>query len=283
MKFKRMFAAFLGTMIAFNAIPYSLTYKNVKTIPFIAEAADTADNMEEGKNPLDENKSFILDTEGETSSNVRNNSYYQSITSYLFETSDKCFNRVEYNKDHVIIEKISPSGLILSNKTISPELPKWGGFYAGTNNYYMVWGQNNLEESNSTEVMRIVKYSKDWERVSSCSIYGANTYEQFKYGTLRMDEVNGQLIIHCSHTMYKIEDNLNHQANMTYVIDESNMAVNSQFYSIGNASNGYASHSFNQFVKADGNILYRVDHGDADPTRGIAITKSNISTITKCS
>ena len=278
MKIKKIFAAALSAVMVFGMMSNYSAYEKNKAFSFIVQAANSADN-----NLLNEQKSFLLDTEGETSSNVRNNNYNQSINSYLFETSDKCFNRVEYNKDHVIIEKISQAGTITSRKTITPELPKWGGFYAGANNYYMVWGQNNLEESNNAEVMRVVKYSKDWNRISSCSIYGANTYEQFRHGTLRIDEVNGQLIIHCSHTMYKIEDNLNHQANMTFVINESNMTVSSQFYNRGGISQGYASHSFNQFVKAEGNVLYRVDHGDADPTRGIAITKSNISTITNCS
>ena len=276
---KKIFTAFLVAIIAFSNTPSYFVYAKNKSIVLYAKAAE---HSEQENVLLAEKNSFLLDTEGENSSNVRNNKYNQSINSYLFETQDKCFNRIEYSKDRVIIEKIAQSGAILSDIKVVPELPVWGGFYAGTNNYYMVWGQNNFEESNATEVMRVVKYSKDWSRISSCSIYGANTYEPFKHGTLRMDEVNGQLLIHCCHTMYKTEDKLHHQANMTYIINESDMTVNSQYYQIGYISKGYASHSFNQFVKAEGNILYRVDHGDADPTRGITITKSNINTITNC-
>lgn len=39
-----------------------------------------------------------------------------------------------------------------------------------------------------------------------------------------------------------------------------------------NNSYGYVSHSFNQFIRTDGEYIYRVDHGDAYP-RGIYLSK----------
>lgn len=38
-----------------------------------------------------------------------------------------------------------------------------------------MFGQKNEEENDSKEVIRVVKYSKDWQRLGAASLYGANT------------------------------------------------------------------------------------------------------------
>lgn len=96
-----------------------------------------------------------------------------------------------------------------------------------------------------------------------------------------MAEHNGTLFIFTCHTMYKSSDGRNHQANMTYAINETTMKTEQSFYSIANIRYGYVSHSFNQFIIADGDDLYRVDHGDAYP-RAISISKCKQSNITNC-
>lgn len=68
----------------------------------------------------------------------------------------------------------------------------------------------------------------------------------------------------------------NHQANMTFVINENDMSVEQSYYDVMNiAQAGYVSHSFNQFIQADGGYIYRADHGDALP-RAISITKCGV-------
>ena len=62
------------------------------------------------------------------------------------------------------------------NKFVPLELPLFGAFYADGTNYYVLTGQMNLDESDETEVFRVTKYDLNWNRISSASLYGENTY-----------------------------------------------------------------------------------------------------------
>ena len=212
----------------------------------------------------------IVFASGTITSNVNQNDYQynsaQKVNSYLTEITAGQLMRVE-GKDNgdVLVEYLDLSGKVHSAKTIPGELSFFGGFFAGEDAYYIVYCQDNSEESDSVEVIRIVKYTKAWDRSDACSVSGINTKQPLRSGSLRMTEAMGFLFIHTSHLMYKSSDGLNHQANMTFQIRESDMSMFSSNTGISNYSTGYASHSFNQFINTDGNTIYRVDHGDAYP------------------
>ena len=218
---------------------------------------------------------------GTLSSNISKNNYSNRnwsspMNSYLVDNEDGTLSRVEYVKDSVLVEQYDKkTDESKDSKTILLELPLFGGFYSGAEYNYLVFGQVNEDESDETEVLRIVKYSKEWERLNSVSIKGANTYIPFEAGSLRMTETAGKLYVYTCHKMYKnAKDGLNHQSNMTFVIDESTMGVLDFYYDVMNiAQAGYVSHSFNQFIQTDGRFVYRVDHGDSYPTRAISITR----------
>ena len=203
--------------------------------------------------------------------------YSRTVNSYLYENEDGTLTRVEYvSGTGVLVEVLDPSdGSTLSSMTLDMELPIWGGFYSGEEYNYLVFGQANYGEDDDVEVIRVVKYSRDWERLDSCSICGANTYEPFEAGSLRMTEAGGNLYLYTCHTMYEESDGYNHQANMTFVLDEDSMEVVDSYYDVMNISYGYVSHSFNQFIQTDGEYLYRVDLGDAAP-RAVSITKTAV-------
>ena len=225
------------------------------------------------KNP----KSAVITTSGKTTKNASNNTYTvwsKPVKSYLIENADKTLTRIEYTDKKVLVEQYASDGSTLqSSRTIDVELELFGGFYSGSDANYLVFGNKNLSESDTSEVLRVVKYSKDWNRISSCSVKGANTYIPFDAGSLRMTETNGRLYIHTCHEMYATDDGLHHQANMTFVVKESDLTIEQSYYDIMNiAQAGYVSHSFNQFIQTDGKFVYRVDHGDASP-RAISITK----------
>ena len=219
--------------------------------------------------------SYSVSLNGLISNNISDNNYstYASIVnSYILQNSDGTFTRAEYTGSEILIETYSSSYTLKSSKTLSMELSYFGGLYSGEDYNYIVYGQSNTSESDSVEVIRVVKYSKSWNRISACSIYGANTYIPFEAGSLRMTELNGSLYIYTCHEMYDIGDGYHHQANMTFVIDEDSMEVTDSYYDIMNYSYGYVSHSFNQFIQTDGEYIYRVDHGDASP-RGIYLSR----------
>ena len=75
------------------------------------------------------------------------------------------YMRVFYNEENIGIEYYDKNFNIQSRKNINMELPMWGGFYAGNNGYYLVEGVSNTDESDTAEVIRVIKYDKDWNRI----------------------------------------------------------------------------------------------------------------------
>ena len=170
-----------------------------------------------------------------------------------------------------IVEYYDNNYNLVSSRIISAELPIFGRFYSDGNNYYLVTGQDNDEESDSCEVYRITKYDTDWIRQGMASLYGCNTALPFGAGSIDMVSSNDKLFIRTCHFMYKFAGQ-NHQANMTMLIDTSDMSVLDSRYGISNSKTGYSSHSFNQLADFDGNYFVGVDHGDSEP-RSIMITR----------
>ena len=225
---------------------------------------------------------------GRSTDNASDNHYntWSSVTnSYLVQNSDVTLTRLENTSSGVVVENYSADGkTLISQRTISKELNLFGGFYSGKDYNYLVFGQNNTSESDSKEVVRVVKYTKSWSKVNSCSISGVNTTKPFSAGSLRMEEAGGKLYVYTCHEMYADSDGINHQANMLFTIDESSMSLTDSMYDVSNLTDGYVSHSFNQFIKADegGKYIYRVDHSESSnymmngsylSVNGITLTK----------
>lgn len=193
----------------------------------------------------------------------------------VYVEANGTYTRVEHlsSKNAVIVENYDNNFNMISARTISKELPLYGGFFSGAQYNFIVFGQNNLNDSDSVEVVRVVKYSKDWNRLDSCSLYGANTYIPFDAGSLSMTENGGILYILTCHEMYKSSDGLHHQANMHIKIKESDMTLIDSKTGVQNFGYGYVSHSFNQFIASDSEYVYYVDHGDAYP-RAVTFTRN---------
>lgn len=194
------------------------------------------------------------------------------IQSYLYENEDHTITRVECINNHIVYENYDQNFNLIGNGSIEKELSLFGGFYAGENANYLVFGQTNRKESNTREVIRVVKYSKDWSRLGSCSLTDCNTIIPFEAGSLRFTESGNILYIRTCHEMYKSSDGLNHQANLTFSVDTSTMQITDSYSIVMNIGYGYVSHSFNQFIQVNGTELLAVDHGDAYP-RSIALIK----------
>ena len=213
-------------------------------------------------------KGNTVDLSGEVSSNVSDNNYrtWSSVmNSYLSENDDGTLNRVENTSNGVLVEKYSQDGKnLISKKLIDKELDIFGGYFLGKDNNYLVFGQSNSDEDDNRSIMRVVKYTKDWTRVDDCRIYGSNTTVPFDAGSLRMIELDGNLYVYTCHKMYADDEGINHQANMLFTVDESALEVVDSMYNVSNLSEGYVSHSFNQFIRTDGNYIYRVDHSESN-------------------
>lgn len=204
--------------------------------------------------------------------------YGECVASNLFPQKDGSFVRVqkadiisdlEYEDRALIVETYTKDFKRSSYKLIDHELPIFGGVYATENNYFVISGQENPNESDSCEVMRVIKYDKNWNRMDSVSIYGANTIEPFRHSSLRCAEQDGILHIRTSHRMYTAKDGLNHQANMSFQIRISSMEVLYSAYEVAHVPTGYVSHSFDQYIVADSNEVIALDQGDAYPRAAV--------------
>lgn len=230
-----------------------------------------------------ENSSYTLD--GKISDNINDNDYDSraaTVKTYIYENGSGNITRVEYIDGDVVVEEYTCFGQLLSSVSIEAELPVFGGFYAGSDYNFLVYGQNNTEESNDTEILRVVKYSKDFERIKAVGIAGGNTTEPFRSGSLRMTEADGMLYIHSCHRMFASDDGYNHQANMSCSFTIDGLVPKDVVFGVYTESSGYVSHSFNQYIQNDGSDLFRLDHGDAFP-RSLTITKTPLSgSMTDC-
>lgn len=191
------------------------------------------------------------------------------VYSNLYANDDGTLMRVEglsaSDGCTVAVEQYTEDGKLLWKKTIEGELPIFGGFYHGTDYNFLVFGQKNEAEDNEAEVIRVVRYTKNWHRIDGAGIYGSDTVSPFEAGSCRMAQSGDFLYLHTSHLMYRHSDGNRHQSNLSFDIHIPTMTA---FRSI----EGYVSHSFNQFLLADGADVLRLDHGDAYP-RAVQISR----------
>ena len=223
---------------------------------------------------------------GAVSANASANDYsYWSavVNSHLIENSDGTLSRIEQTGTAVRIETYSADGKsLLSSQSIPNELSLFGGFFAGKNNNYLVFGQKNTGESANKEVVRIVQYTKNWKRIGDCRVKDCNTTVPFRFASLRMTELDGQLYVYTGHEMYADDEGQNHQANLLLTVDENNMKLVDAAYQVANLQSGYISHSLNQFIDTDGKYIYRVDHSESNNYASIDGTVLSINGITLC-
>ena len=209
-------------------------------------------------------------------SNVNDQDYVQwsdTVKSYLTVCDNGNYMRVQSGaiEGKLLVEYYSSDFEPLSTKLIDNELPVFGAFYDSGNNYYVLSGQENPKQNDSLEVFRITKYDKNWNKIKSCGLYGANTTVPFDAGSARMTHSGDHLLVRTCHEMYKSSDGNNHQSNVTIEVDMPSMTITDSYTGIMNVDYGYVSHSFNQFIKTDGNHIVALDHGDAHPRSAVLV------------
>lgn len=209
-------------------------------------------------------------------SNVNDQDYVQwsdTVKSYLTVCDNGNYMRVQSGaiEGKLLVEYYSSDFEPLSTKLIDNELPIFGAFYDSGNNYYVLSGQENPKQNDSLEVFRITKYDKNWNKIKSCGLYGANTTVPFDAGSARMTHSGDHLLVRTCHEMYKSSDGYNHQSNVTIEVDIPSMTITDSYTGVMNVEYGYVSHSFNQFIKTDGTHIVALDHGDAHPRSAVLV------------
>lgn len=194
------------------------------------------------------------------------------VYSYLLESGSGTITRLEYTGSQIALETYDTAGQLLEQQFLEPELSLFGGFYAGTEYNFFVFGQPNAQEEDGREVLRVVRYTKDWKRLDAVGLCGANTTVPFSAGSLCMVQYGDMLYIRTSHQMYRTSDGQCHQANLSLAVQISTMTITDQHDQISDYGFGYVSHSLNQFLTLRGSTLVAADHGDAYP-RSVVLTQ----------
>ncbi|WP_059047071.1 hypothetical protein [Paenibacillus rubinfantis] len=221
------------------------------------------------------NNAYRAEVSGEVEWNAES-SYFprwkSTVSSHLVNNSDGTVSVVEAGK-RITIDTYNTKYKLIATQTIDYELPLFGGFYSGKQYNYIAFGQENREENNSKEVIRIVRYDKNFKRIDSVSITGGQSFTvvPFDAGAGRMAESGDTLVFHTSRTRYTTEDKLNHQSQLTIIVNTTNMRVTND---LGRFQKNHVSHSFDQYVLFDGESHVLVDHGDAYP-RSVVLHKGN--------
>ena len=138
--------------------------------------------------------------------------------------------RVFHKTNSVGIEYYNSSLQITGRKEIAMELPLWGGFYAGSDGYYLIEGQNNTAEDDSAEVIRVIRYDTNWKRSGAASItsnpdlFGGQVRYPFDYSCVEVTENNGKLFIVTGHEGYVVPSlGQGHQGFLMIQVDPSSM------------------------------------------------------------
>ena len=271
---------FMSILLAFSVA--------IAGCPAAYTAADTTtqtDNTSDyGRKPDD---SYIhRSTGGKKSQTMSSNDYSKEAwgegwhahpsNNFLEENEDGTFLRISFFDDEgVFLETYDADFNFVSSRQLTKGIWTARGYFKGKDARYIVYKQNNYKQSDEKEVVRVVKYDDNWNILGRCSISAINTYEAFSSGSVRILESDGILYIHAAHTMYSsgsLTDDAHHQANMTLEIDEATMKKVADMTAVSNPKTGYVSHSWNQFIQADDNYIYRLDQGDFYP-RAISLSK----------
>lgn len=158
-------------------------------------------------------------------------------------------------KQSMVIDTFSADGNRKSHKSISVPGESWGGtVYQGPDSCYYITTGNG-----SDAAFYIQKYDQEWNLKGTASVSGDESYtsQAFRAGNSSMCMVDKYLVVHAAR---RRKDG--HQSNTTFVIDTETM---SPTYITGQFGFDHVSHSFNQFIKSNGNEIIMVDHGDAHP------------------
>lgn len=200
-------------------------------------------------------------------------------SSDLVATSDGYMRVFQKNKI-VGIEYYDNQFKIKSRKTIPMEMEYWGGFFSGSDSYYLVEGNSNKAENDSAEVIRIIRYDKNWKKTGVSSItsnpklFGGEVRYPFDYGCVEMAEQNGKLYIVTGHEGYVDEAvGQGHQGYLMIEVDLASMK--------GKIVDCDLWHSFAQYIKADNSWLYVLEQSEG--SRYTKLSRYNTATMKKTS
>lgn len=201
-----------------------------------------------------------------------------TIGNYLYEENgglvriENKKNEKNTKKSKIIASRYDKKGNLISRKEIIYQGEKFGGFFRGEEYNYLIFGNDNKEQNDKKEVIRIIKYDRDFNELGKLPIFGAFTKEPFGAGSLRCGEIGNVILVHTARGRFD-----GHQSSLTIGFNEDSMTILNGD-DLGAFQRNHVSHSFNQFVMTEGDEFITVDHGDGFP-RGISANWLNTTTL----
>ena len=183
--------------------------------------------------------------------------YGSSPNTYL-EQTDSGYEAVLIDgKVHVI--DFDENWNQVSERTLDYELEIFGGYFAGEKFNYLVFGQSG--NTAGTEIYRVVKYDKNFNRIASLSIPYEDCYTivPFNAGEVSIAENGNEMVIYTARNRPD-----GHQSNIAIRLNTDTMTV-SDYSGMSTFADVHVSHSFRQIVKYDGENPVYVDLGDGAP------------------
>lgn len=242
---KRITALILSTTMVMTAV-------NIPNMTVKAEEAQASEELSDFSNTLE------------------NRTVYGTKTNTYLSKTDTGYQIVLANEKIYILD-FDKNWNQISERTLDYELSAFGGYYSGENYNYLVYGQSG--SSAGTEIYRIVKYDKAFNRIASLSVPYEDCYTvtPFDCGNVSIAESGNKLIVYTARTRPD-----GHQSNIALRINTETMTIDDS-YGMGSISDVHVSHSFRQIVKYDGDTPVYVDLGDGYP-RAVCLQKSGLMT-----
>ena len=180
-----------------------------------------------------------------------------TTNTYLDKTDSGWQAVVEDGEIHII--DFDQNWNQMSERTLEYELPIFGAYYSGETYNYLIFGQKGTE--NGTEIYRIVKYDKEFNRLGSVSIPYESCYTRvpFDKGNVSVAESGNQMVVYTARTRPD-----GHQSNIAIRINTDTMTVE-DYGGMGSLPDIHVSHSLREIVKYDGDNPVYVDLGDTYP------------------
>ena len=184
--------------------------------------------------------------------------------SHLLKGDDGTYIAVDIS-DTVNIETYDSDFTHISSAKIKKELPIFGGFYAGSEYNYIAFGQENLTDSDSKTVIKIVAYDKNFKKAKEVAIKNCRTAIPFDASAAEMSENEDYLVLHTSRSQYKEVNGVRPQTQLTVIIDKKTWKVVNP---LGKFQENHISHALREFVKIDGGKIVTANYSDSTPVRG---------------
>ena len=199
------------------------------------------------------------------------------LESGLSHRNENVFNQPNddrpYSKSVSIYTYDSSFTLLSTREITTPDgFEYWGGFHAGSDGYfYIAVGCLNFEQIPDKTVIQVLRYDRSWNETARVSVF-SNGYIAipFNSGNCAMTVWNSVLFVHTCTTQFMGSDGMMHQSNLSLSIDLNTFSVREDYpgNNPNSPTNLYISHSFQQILTCDGDMLYYLDQGDTVP-RGL--------------